>query len=199
MITWLTDFAINHTALIYLAIFITTIFEGPIVSVFSGIILKLGLVKFIPIVATVIIGDLAGDVVWYLLGRNFGTPFIHKYGNFFNLNEDHVLKVSKVFNENKYKILLGSKITSGLGFAPTILFIAGLSKIPFKKYFAINVGGQIIWSGMLLSTGFFFSHWYGTLNSAFQKISLVSFIAVILILLFRYIKNKRNEINDYLQ
>ncbi len=199
MMTWLTNLAINHTILVYFAIFITTIFEGPIVSVFSGIILKLGFVKLIPIVVTVIIGDLVGDIVWYVLGRNFGIQFVHKYGKYFNLHEDHIIKVSKVFNANKYKILLGSKLTSGLGFAPTILFLAGLSKIPFKNYFIINLVGQVIWSGLLLSTGFFFSHWYGTLNSTFQKISLISFVVIALILLLRYKTNKRNQINDYLK
>lgn len=198
MMTWLTNLAIDHTTLVYLAIFITTIFEGPIVSVFSGIILKLGFVKLIPIVATVILGDLVGDIIWYTLGRNFGISFVHKYGKYFNLHEDHIIKVSKVFNLHKYKILLGSKLTSGLGFAPTILFLAGLSKIPFKNYFITNLVGQVIWSSVLLSTGFFFSHLYGTLNGTFQKISLISFIVVILILLVRYMKNKRNQINDYL-
>ncbi len=199
MITWLTNLAINHTILVYFAIFITTIFEGPIISVFSGIILKLGFIKLIPIVVTVILGDLVGDIVWYMLGYHFGISFVHKYGKFFNLHEDHIIKVSKIFNVHKYKILLGSKLTSGLGFAPTILFLAGLSKVPFKNYFLTNVIGQLIWSSVLLSTGFFFSHWYGTLNGTFQKISLISFIVVILILLIRYMTNKRNQLNDYLK
>ncbi|MBC7767121.1 VTT domain-containing protein [Arenimonas sp.] len=199
MITWITNVAINHTVLVYLAIFITTIFEGPIISVFSGIILKLGFVKLIPIVATVIIGDLIGDIIWYVLGHHFGIRFVHKYGKYFNLDEGHIKKVSKIFNLHKYKILLGSKLTSGLGFAPTILFLAGLSKVPFKKYFMTNLVGQVIWSSVLLSTGFFFSHLYGTLNNTFQKISLVSFTVIALILLVRYMTNKRDQLNDYLK
>ena len=179
----------------YLVIFITTIFEGPIVMMFSGILLKLGSVTFIPVYLTLMAGDLVGDTFWYCIGYYFAGPITNKYGYYFSLTPEILDKTKRTFEKNPIKILFISKITMGLGFALAILVAAGMSKISFKKYIIINASGQFIWTGVLLYMGYTFGNLYQKINNDLKMVSLVGFIIIVFILLrgFAAYMNKRNR------
>lgn len=136
------------------------------------------------------LGDLIGDVIWYQIGRHFGKPFIARFGKFFNITEEKVTKATEIFHKHKSKILIISKITNGFGLALVTLISAGIARIPFKHYLALNITGQLVWTGMLLFVGYFFGGFYTQMEAFMGRataITMVIFGALIIFFLYKNI------------
>lgn len=170
------------------------IIEGPIVTVISGLLVAHGYLNWVIVYGVVMLGDLIGDVVWYYLGYHFGHRFVAKFGKRFDLTEDKIEHIKKKFHEHKHPILFLSKITGGLGFAVVVLFTAGMSRIPFRRYLLVNTLGQLFWSGLLLGSGYFFGTAFINIQSIEERFVFIVCAIVALILLVRYVRNVKMKI-----
>lgn len=154
------------------------LFEGPIVMMISGFLVRTGFFDFWPIYFVLIAGDLTGDVLWYLVGRHGGRPLIKKYGHFISVTPENVERGESFFHEHQGKILFISKLTTGFGFAIATLIAAGAARVPFKKYFLINFGGEFIWAGILMAVGYFLGHLYSLVNSGLQWMFIGAIVVI---------------------
>ncbi|MDE2038142.1 MAG: DedA family protein [Patescibacteria group bacterium] len=187
--------AVNHDVLIYALVVLIAIVEGPIVSIAGGVLLRLDLLpSFWPLYVALMAGDLTGDILWYYIGAKAGQPFIARYGRFFNITETGVKKLEAIFHSHKNLILVGSKLTTGFGFAPAVLFTAGLVRLPFRRYLVLNVLGQFVWTGGLIFIGYFFTHLYSVFNNLFARLSITAAVALIAFAVFRAAKYARDTI-----
>lgn len=165
----------------YVIVFILCIVEGPVVMVTSGFLLKLGQFNLIPLYFALMGGDFAADLGWYAVGRFGAKPLIYKFGKFFNITPEIIEKIEKRFHTYQDKILFISKITMGFGFALATLIVAGILRVPFKKYVILNLLGGFIWTAFLLLVGYFFGNLYFMIAGPL-KIVFVFFAAVVVIL-----------------
>lgn len=188
---WLVNIAMNHDVLVYGLIIVLACAEGPILSMLFGVLIRLHLFPLLPVYAALMVGDLIGDIVWYYIGFHFGHRFIRRFGHRFGITEANIERMTKFFHAYKLPILFISKITNGLGLALVTLMTAGMVKIPFWKYMAVNLIGQFIWSGFLLAVGYYFSHAYIEINNVFGRLSLIVGGIVVLWLFVRFRKTLR--------
>jgi membrane protein DedA with SNARE-associated domain len=140
--------------------------------------------------------DLTGDTIWYNLGYHFVDPLTLKYGKFFGLTTERANKTKEVFQNHPRKILFLSKITMGLGFPWVTLIVAGMSKMSFKQYITSLFFGQFIFTGVLISVGYFFGNLYVTINKDFKIISVIAFCIVIILIttgIRSYFRNRNLE------
>lgn len=154
------------------------LFEGPIVMMVSGFLVRTGFFAFWPIYVVLIAGDLTGDVLWYFVGRYGGRPFLLKYGYFLNVTPENVERAESFFHAHQGKILFISKLTTGFGFAIATLIAAGAARVPFKKYFFINFGGEFIWCGLLMAVGYFLGHLYTYVDKGLQWMFISAIIVI---------------------
>lgn len=178
----------------YGVFFFAAWFEGPIAMTASGFLLRLGHVELWPVYTALLLGDLAGDTMWYFLGKKYAHTLIKKYGKYIGIEENIVTTIEKAFERHHHKILLFSKMTMGLGFALPVIIAAGAARVPFKKFMLSNAAGQVIWTGILLAIGYFFGDFYLTLNHGFKRLSLISGVIILLLALHgfgKYIKKKK--------
>ncbi len=159
--------------LTYPALTILGIIAGPIVSIAAGFFIRIGILSLLPTYIALMLSDVIGDICWYILGHRYGMRVVQKVGKFFSIDEEKVGVVKKIFQTYHAPILLVSKLTMGFGFAIATLFTAGLVGIPFKRYMAFNVSGQIFWTGLLITLGFYFGHLYTQFDSIFEKASII--------------------------
>lgn len=183
----------------YPIIFLTTVVEGPIIMTMSGLLVRLGLADFWPIYITLMAGDLVGDTIWYWVGYHFAHPLASKFGKFFGLTHERIDKTKAIFQSHPKKILFLSKITMGFGLPLAALVVAGMSKISFKRYIISLFFGQIFFTGILISVGYFFGNLYQKINKDFQIISAVAFLVVITLIMSgirSYFRNRNMEKNN---
>lgn len=175
----------------YLLVYVLALFEGPMVMVASGILLKLNFFYFWPIYFALMLGDFTADLVWYWAGYYGGRPFVGRFGKYFSLSPEILEKLEDFFHKHQDKILFLSKITMGFGFAVATLFTAGLARVPFKRYALFNLLGGFIWTGILLSLGYFFGNLYTTIGKGFRVAFIICLAAILLGALYgggRYFK-----------
>ena len=164
---------------------------GPIVSLTAGVLLRLDIISLVPTCLAIAAGELGGDVLWYFLGRRYGELFAQRFGRYFGITDTSVSSVKRLFANHHDLILFTSKLTAGLGFAPVVLFTAGMSKIPFRRYMMLNISGQFLWTAGLLSIGYFLGHIYLKVGNIFEKTALLALAALLLLSLIGFAKYLR--------
>jgi membrane protein DedA with SNARE-associated domain len=172
----------------YVLLFLGAIPEGPVLMMTSGFLYHLGQFDFWPMYLALVVGDFTADIGWYCIGKYGTRSFIFKYGRFLNITPETVEKIENLFKKYHQKILIISKLTLGLGFGFVILMVAGMFKIEFKKYVAINLVGGFIWTFLLLSIGYLFGNIF-TLISGPMKIVFLCLIFLIIIFGIRFLNN----------
>ncbi len=164
----------------YFFILPATLIEGPFVMMVSGFLIKLGYLDFVPAYFLLMAGDLMGDALWYGIGYHWGEGFIRRFGKYVSITDAGVAALKRLFHRYQDWILLISKITMGFGFALGTLMIAGLVKIPFRRYLLLNFFGQFVWTGFLVGVGFVLGNAYLQVDNVLGKL----FVVMLLIIAF---------------
>ncbi len=179
---------------LYLLLFFATLIEGPVATTLAGFWLHFGQFSVWPAFLALVIGDLCGDVFWYYLGRYQAQKVVTKYGRFVSVTPKILTGITQAFKRHERKILFFSKLTMGFGFAIPVLIAAGSARIPFRRFMTYDTVGQLLWTGLLMSIGYFFGNFYVTLNQGFKIISLVSGVIMLVLGLWGirlYLKNRK--------
>jgi membrane protein DedA with SNARE-associated domain len=150
----------------YILLFIGCIIEGPVLMVASGFIFRLGGFEFWPMYYALVFGDFVADIGWYFVGRFGGRPVIVRWGHLFGITPESVERIQVRFNKYHEKILIISKLTMGFGFALVTLIVAGMLKVPFKRYAMLNLVGGFVWTGLLVLMGYFFGNIYSSITGS---------------------------------
>ncbi len=169
----------------YPALVVLSFFEGPYVMMMSGFLIKLGILAFIPAFIALSIGDIVADCVWYYVGYFFGNKFVKLFGRIFDITNESIESAKQLFSEHRKKILFGSKVTAGFGLSLATLITAGIVEAPFGEYMVLNLLGQMVWTAVMLSVGYFFGNLYVVIDSVFGKIFIIVIALIALYLLLR--------------
>jgi membrane protein DedA with SNARE-associated domain len=157
----------------YILLFLGTLFEGPLVMLGSGLLYHLGQVSFWPAYLVLVFGDLTADVAWYTVGYWGARPFFNRYGHYFGLNPEVIQKVENRFNRFSDRILIISKLTMGFGLSLATLTIAGMLRVPFWRYAAINLVCGFVWTAFLFYLGYSFGNIYELVPGYFKIVFVI--------------------------
>ena len=169
----------------YPALAVLSFFEGPYMMMLSGFLIRLGVLTIIPAYIALSIGDLLADSVWYYIGYFFGHRFVRLFGKFFDITEESIENAKSIFSNNTRKILLGSKMTAGFGLSLATLVTAGMLRVPFDEYLALNFFGQLVWTTVMLSVGYVFGNLYVVVNDVFSRTFIIGASILFIYLLLR--------------
>jgi membrane-associated protein len=177
---WLIQLSEHHAIWVYLFTAVFASIQGPTLALIFGVLLKLGYFSIIPVYVSLMVGELIGDTIWYMIGKNLGHPFVRKYGKFFSISEDRIKQVEHIFHRYTKSILIISKLTTGFGFAIVTLFTAGLVKIPFKQYITLNLLGQFFWTAFCLGFAYFFSNLYLAFDDILGRMFVIALVIILI-------------------
>lgn len=178
---------------IYAFIFLGMLVGGELVllpSIFFGLLgyLNIWYVFLISIVAVSI-----ADGLWYLLGRRltketlFALPFLKK-------QRDLVLKISALFQQHSSSIIFFAKYMYGIRIIVQI--VSGMHRIPFQKYFVINVSAIIFFNILLIVLARIITTSLSQLQDLTRVISIGLTAFVIIVILLHWLASriiKRNK------
>lgn len=104
---------------------------------------------------TLIVAAIFGDSVNYWIGDKFASRFFTNRNSRF-LNPDHLKKAQDFYAKYGGKAIILAR------FAPIVRtyapFVAGMSKMDYKKFMSFNVIGGIAWVFIFLTLGYFFGN-----------------------------------------
>jgi len=122
----------------------------------AGGLVGAGRIGFVPAVATLLVAGVAGNIVWYLLGRRHGDRILKLLCKVSIEPDSCVRRTQNLFTRHGLKALLVAKFVPGLNTVAAPL--AGVSGVPFPRFVAFMSLGLLFWIVPYLLLGFIFRH-----------------------------------------
>ena len=175
----------------YLILFPLAIVEGPILAVIAGFLCASGFLNPLYVFPIIVLGDIIGDSICYMMGR-FGTPkLVRKIGRLFGLHAEKIERVKIFFYSNPIRTISLSKIILGVGVAG--IFMTGKAKAPYDKFIKICLVTSMIQYVAYIGIGLIFGSAYIQINrylNYFASFVIIIAIAIILFFCIRTILKK---------
>jgi len=130
--------------------------EGPVTTLMAAMLASLGAFNVWVVLILSMVGDIAGDVGLYGIGKKWGLSFARGVGKYIGITEKRVLKMEKYFDGHGGKTIFLAKSTTGLCLVTFVA--AGMAGMKFKKFLFYSFLGGIIWSGFLVAMGYFYGY-----------------------------------------
>lgn len=176
----------------YLMIFAAIIIGGPIFISAAAFAAALGYLNVYFILSLAFFGEMAIDIIFYLIGYIGRAGTGSKIGRYFSLTESRILKIERLLEKNSWKALFIIK------YSPIIpvpgFIITGAAKLKFKKFFYILFALSLPKAVFFTAIGYFFGQAYDRLSRYFY-LGQYFIIAVIILFvaihyLFRHFSKK---------
>lgn len=120
----------------------------------AGAFAAAGALKIIPLFLLLWAAAFAGDTVNYWLGRFLGEKMLKS--KYIPINDSHIQKTNAYFARYGGKtIFLAKFVPIVRTFAP---FVAGVGKMPYRRFFCYNFSGGLVWISIFTFTGYFFGN-----------------------------------------
>jgi undecaprenyl-diphosphatase len=134
--------------------FVGLIAPGEFTVVFGGVVAGPGKIDVVALLAIVWAAAVAGDVTSYVLGRRLGREFLVRHGPRVKITEERLEQVEVFFHRHGGPtILIGRFIGLVRALAP---FIAGASRMPFRRFIPYDVIAAGLWSATFVLLGYVF-------------------------------------------
>ncbi len=128
----------------------------------------------IPLLA---VAAIAGDNTGYWLGYHFGPKLFHRENSFF-FNKQNLVRTQGFYDKYGAKtIILARFVPIVRTFAPTV---AGVGRMPYKKFLAFSVGGGLGWISSMTLLGYFLGR---SIPNIEKKVHWIILIVIFLSLL----------------
>jgi len=144
--------------LLYLLVAVTLLLESsgvPIVNttllLFTGALASLGLLNIWILIAAAIFGSTAGACLAYGIGLQGGRRLYLRLLSVFHIEEQKVKAVERWFQQSGAWMIFFSRLTPYV--RPFACFPAGISRMPFGRFFIAALAGSATWCVVMLYAG----------------------------------------------
>lgn len=164
--------------------------EGPIVSVLAGYLAAQGLVGAGTACSVLVLADLVGDALLYLVGRR--SRSIRPDGLLARLGvtRRRLAGVVRRFRRDGLRYLLLGKLTHSAGFA--VLIAAGAARVPPLSFLLVNLIATVPKTAALLALGWFLGEAWQRAENLLLKVGLAGLGLFALFILY-HLWTRRKE------
>jgi membrane protein DedA with SNARE-associated domain len=124
----------------YLAVGLGTFFEGETILIAAGAMAHRGLLSLWWVIGSAFVGSLAGDQLWFLLGRRYGQPFIAQRPKI----QRRTAVVEGWLHRYGTVFVLGFRFLYGLRSVTPVLL--GASRYAPSRFLGLNAVGAALWA-----------------------------------------------------
>ena len=171
----------------YFGMFLAMVLEAVIIIIPSEAILALGGILASRGVFTLywafiigLFGSVFCAIIIYFMGYFGGLPFIRKYGRYFFMSEDDILKSDSWFN--KYG-LISACIARNFPIVRTLIsFPIGVMRLSFWKFLFYTIIGSIPWTFLFVYVGYTFGNGWTFISQYTDKLKIPIRILIFLLI-----------------
>jgi membrane protein DedA with SNARE-associated domain len=183
----------------YLGIFIfmfieSTFFPFPseIIMIPAGYLAYQGDMNIYIVILLGILGSLLGALLNYYLAMTFGKSFILRYGKYFFIKEETLIKLEKFFKKHGEISTFTGRLIPGI--RQLISLPAGLAKMNIAKFSFFTALGAGIWVIILVLIGYFVGANQALISEYLKSITFITLISIVVLISFYmlYFKGKNN-------
>jgi membrane protein DedA with SNARE-associated domain len=155
---WLVHEVATHKAIsIFLVIALEEIgvplpLPGDVFIAYAGHLVARGRIDAVTAFLSIVTGSMAGASLLYYVARQYGQPFVRRYGPYMHIKQNRLDMVERWFVRwGPLVIVLGRQIP---GLRMVISVFAGIFGVPYRTFLASVTLAAAIWAGMFLYIGY---------------------------------------------
>jgi membrane protein DedA with SNARE-associated domain len=165
--------------------------EGPIVTVLAAYLARLGHLNLAAVFAVVVVADLVGDVIFYLVGRYGHGSLPPRWRHRLGLDEARQAVIEQHFRQSGGRTLIIGKLTHSAGFL--VLLAAGGARMPMGRFLLYNLIATVPKSLFFMVIGWTLGAAYASIDSWIARASLVILVLAALVGLFWYVRHRSRQ------
>jgi len=162
-----------------------------IVIVIGGTLVGAGDLSFILALIFSTLGSITGFMLMFYIGSTVDKKLIHS-GRFKYIPINSINVVEAWFRKYGYFVIIANRFLPGT--RAVISFFAGISNLEPKKTFSLCFISALVWNVIMLYLGFMFGNNVAAIDSyltTYSNIVIVATIAIVLLLIIRFMFRKR--------
>lgn len=137
----------------YLLLFPLVLLEGPVSTVAAGLLVAAGLMEWPLAYAIAVTADLAGDSLYYGLGRGARRPGVGGVLSRLGLTPERLGALEASFSGNAGQAILGAKVVDAA--AVPVFVAAGLTKVGYRRFLGWTLAATAPKAALLMVLGYF--------------------------------------------
>jgi membrane protein DedA with SNARE-associated domain len=134
----------------YVAIGIGTFAEGETILVLGGFAAHRGFLELPWVIVSAFIGSLAGDQLFFFLGRFRGQAILAKHP-VWQIRAAHA---QRLLDRYRIPVILGFRFMYGL--RTVTPFVLGMGRVPTIEFVVLNVIAALVWAAAVATAGYLF-------------------------------------------
>jgi membrane protein DedA with SNARE-associated domain len=177
--------------ILFLVVFLENVglpIPGLTIALVMAAISTTGQFNFWLVVAITVLSGTAGGAIGYWIGLKGGRKLLLKYGKYVLITPSRFAQAETAFQKH------GTKAVYVRCYIPFICVwgcnLAGIAKIPARRFMFANIGGMLLWSTTNLTLGFFLGRSFEVilkvLNGAIVAVAVVAIVGAVF-----YYKHRR--------
>jgi len=133
----------------YLAVFVGNLFEGETIVLLAGAAVHFGYLDLAGVLASGLAGSVAGDQLWYLLGRRWGPKILSLHPSW----QARAERVHRYLLRHQDLLIFSFRFYYGLR---TITpFAIGSAQVSRLRFFVLNFASAVLWTCVFVFAGYF--------------------------------------------
>ena len=166
-------------------------FPSEIVLIPAGYLASKGDMSITMIIISALSGSLIGAFINYFLALTLGRKFLLKYGHYFFIKEETLLKMENFFASHGHISTFTGRLIPGV--RQLISIPAGLARMNLAEFIAFTTLGAGIWALILILIGYFIGENQELIQQYLKQITIITmaFIFIMGLLYFNYQKNRK--------
>jgi len=133
----------------YWAILVVNMFEGETIVLLAGAAAHFGYLELPWVMASGLAGCVAGDQLWYFLGRWWGPRIIAMRRSW----QDRAERIHERLRRHQNLLIFTFRFYYGL--RAVIPFAVGSARVPKLRFFALNLASAVVWTAVFGYAGWF--------------------------------------------
>jgi membrane protein DedA with SNARE-associated domain len=159
-----------------------------IVMPFSGFLVSSGKLGFIDAVMAGTLGNLAGSIATYYLGKKLGRTFFTRKGHYFLFSEKHLELTERLFAKHGNKLTFIGRLLPAV--RTYISLPAGIGKTRFSHFAGLTFAGSLVWNFLLVYAGVQLGNNWKNIDKYSIYLDAAAAIAVVVLAIW-FIRNSK--------
>ncbi len=170
------------------AVFIGFVFPGETAALLAGVLAYEGRISLAGGIVAVVLGAILGDTVGYEVGRHFGSKMIH--GPLARwIKADHLRRTEAVLaRRGGWAVFIGRFTTALRVLIPGI---AGLSRMPYRRFALFNMTGGAVWGTGFVLLGYAAGASWRSVAGTATTVGLIGLAVVVVVGVVVYLVRRR--------
>ena len=143
------------------------------------------------IIAVAVVACTLGDNLGYWIGFHGGRPLLEHQRRIFHVSEEHLQRGERFFQRYGSFTVFFARFVFGMRIIAGPL--AGVLKMPWRKFVLFNFLGAVVWVSVIASLGYFFGSRWERLTGDLERAEILLIVALVLLGLFWWWRSRQES------